>query len=133
MKTKMGRVCRGHHPVVRGARLGRRPHLPDGAPIPAEVTTTAGDLVRGATTIEAGQNVWQSMGGMEQGSIWGHGSYVAPDWTADWLHRESVAMLDIWGAQEFGRSYDQLPPINKRSLRQRLVVESRTNTYDSAE
>jgi nitric oxide reductase subunit B len=31
---------------------------------------------------------------MEIGSIWGHGSYVAPDWTADWLHRE--AYLGGW-------------------------------------
>ena len=36
------------------------------------------------------------MGGMEQGSIWGHGSYVAPDWSADWLHREAMALLDRW-------------------------------------
>ena len=27
---------------------------------------------------------------MEVGSVWGHGSYVAPDWTADWLHREAM-------------------------------------------
>ncbi|MGC4084325.1 MAG: hypothetical protein QM736_19995 [Vicinamibacterales bacterium] len=55
--------------------------------------------------IEAGQNVWQSMGGMEQGSIWGHGSYVAPDWTADWLHRESVFILDRWSTRELGIPY----------------------------
>src|SRR3954447_2102864 len=77
-------------------------------PIPDEVRITAGDLVLTGGDIETRQNVWQSMGGMEQGSIWGHGSYVAPDWTADWLHRESVAVLDNWGTQEFGRPYDQL-------------------------
>ena len=46
--------------------------------------------------IGEGQNVWQSLGGMEVGSVWGHGSYVAPDWTADWLHREAVFILDKW-------------------------------------
>ena len=30
-------------------------------------------------------------------TIWGHGAYVAPDWTADWLHREAVLILDEWG------------------------------------
>ena len=73
--------------------ISRSSDLPDahysiGAQIPAEVRTTEGTLVVTGTDIEAGQNVWQSMGGMELGSIWGHGSYVAPDWTADWLHRE---------------------------------------------
>src|SRR3954464_13503611 len=29
--------------------------------------------------------------GMQLGSIWGHGGYVAPDWSADWLYREAVA------------------------------------------
>ena len=38
---------------------------------------------------------------MEVGSIWGHGSYVAPDWTADWLHRESIFILDHWANADF--------------------------------
>jgi len=38
-----------------------------------------------------GQTAWQSVGGMQLGSIWGHGAYQAPDWTADWLHRELLA------------------------------------------
>ncbi len=57
--------------------------------MPARVVTTDGQDVIGPDDIFAGQNVWQSMGGMEVGSVWGHGSYVAPDWTADWLHREA--------------------------------------------
>ena len=43
---------------------------------------------------------WQAMGGMEVGSIWGHGSYVAPDWTADYLHREATSWTNTgisWG------------------------------------
>ncbi len=47
-------------------------------PIPQKVQTTDGKSVVDAGQIEAGQNVWQSMGGMELGSVWGHGSYVAP-------------------------------------------------------
>ena len=57
-------------------------------PIPDLVVTNEGKTVIGSGEILAGQNVWQAMGGMELGSVWGHGSYVAPDWTADWLHRE---------------------------------------------
>jgi nitric oxide reductase subunit B len=57
-------------------------------PIPSKVVTPDGKLLFTGETIQDGQNVWQSIGGQEIGSIWGHGAYFAPDWTADWLHRE---------------------------------------------
>jgi nitric oxide reductase subunit B len=42
------------------------------------------DLFLTGELITSGQNVWQSIGGQQIGSIWGHGAYVAPDWSADW-------------------------------------------------
>ena len=71
-------------------------------PIPDRVITSDGAMVIEPGEIAAGQNVWQAMGGMQVGSIWGHGSYVAPDWTADWLHREAMFILDSWASAEFG-------------------------------
>jgi nitric oxide reductase subunit B len=71
-------------------------------PVPERVVTTDGRQVIGSDDILDGQNVWQSMGGMELGSVWGHGSYVAPDWTADWLHREAVFILDRWSGTSEG-------------------------------
>src|SRR4051812_19511454 len=79
-------------------------------PIPTSVATAAGQTLFTRAQIERGQNVWQSMGGMEQGSIWGHGSYVAPDWSADWLHREALAMLDIMARAEGRGAYATLLP-----------------------
>ena len=70
-------------------------------PIPTQVVTTDGQVLFSGETIRDGQNAWQSIGGQEVGSIFGHGAYVAPDWTADWLHRESVYILDSW-AKETG-------------------------------
>jgi carbon monoxide dehydrogenase subunit G len=61
-----------------------------------------------AGEIEAGQNVWQSLGGMEVGSVWGHGSYVAPDWTADWLHREATFILDRLAHEGFEKKFNDL-------------------------
>ena len=51
--------------------------------------------------IKDGQNVWQSIGGQEIGTVWGHGAYVAPDWSADWLHRETLFLLDKWSQKEY--------------------------------
>lgn len=101
-------------------------------PLPAKVMTTEGTVVVDEGEIPAGQNVWQSLGGMEVGSIWGHGSYVAPDWTADWLHREATFILDRWASTEFGTEYGTLDGERQAQLQGRLAKVMRTNTYDPA-
>jgi nitric oxide reductase subunit B len=100
-------------------------------PIPDTVVTTTGNVLIAPGAIAAGQNVWQSMGGMEIGSIWGHGSYVAPDWTADWLHRELSFVLDKWAQQAFGKPYADIPFEEQAKLRGRLENLYHTNTYDA--
>lgn len=102
-------------------------------PIPRQVVTSDGRIVIDEGEISAGQNVWQSLGGMELGSVWGHGSYVAPDWTADWLHREAVFLLDRWAEEERQRSYDSLTGEDQARLQGRLQALLRTNTYDAAQ
>lgn len=99
-------------------------------PIPNRVVNTNGTVLFTKQDIETGQNVWQSIGGHELGSIWGHGAYVAPDWTADWLHRESSWILDSWALKENGKKYAKLSAENQAALRARLANEVRTNTYD---
>ena len=98
-------------------------------PVPARVLTTDGQEVIGPDDIFAGQNVWQSMGGMEVGSVWGHGSYVAPDWTADWLHREAMFILDRWSGSPEG--FTALAAERQAELQSRLQQLVRANTYDA--
>ena len=93
-------------------------------PIPERVVTTDGREVVGPGEIMRGQHVWQTMGGMEVGSVWGHGSYVAPDWTADWLHRESEHVLNAWATAEHGASYADLDPERQGALQARLLVRT---------
>ncbi len=98
-------------------------------PVPAHVVTTNGREVVGPDDIFDGQNVWQSMGGMEVGSVWGHGSYVAPDWTADWLHREAMFILDRWSGSSEG--FSGLAAERQAELQSRLQQLLRANTYDA--
>src|SRR5262245_1689273 len=72
------------------------------------VETDQGTTLMPLADIEKGRQVWQSIGGQQLGSIWGHGSYVAPDWTADWLHREATAWLDIESLRENAVPYSGL-------------------------
>jgi nitric oxide reductase subunit B len=101
-------------------------------PIPREVVTTDGQVLIAAEEISNGQNVWQAMGGMESGSIWGHGSYVAPDWSADYLHREALFILNEWAKQDFSNDYDNLASEQKAVLRQRLQDTVRKNNFNEA-
>lgn len=99
-------------------------------PIPERIVTKNGEIVFTKSDIQEGQNVWQAMGGMESGSVWGHGSYVAPDWTADWLHRELVTVLNIWSAQNYGTEFSKLTAEQQSSLKAKLIEMYRTNTYN---
>ena len=106
--------------------------LNNAPPIPAQVVTSDGQLLFTGTTIQDGQNAWQSIGGQEVGTIWGHGSYVAPDWTADWLHRECVFILDRWAQEAGAANYAALSLEQQAATRERLQLMIRHNTYDPA-
>ena len=101
-------------------------------PIPASVRTADGTVLVTEDDILTGQQVWQSTGGQQLGSIWGHGAYQAPDWTADWLHREAETLLNLWSTREHGVIYTALDAPARGALLARLEVELRTNTFDPA-
>jgi nitric oxide reductase subunit B len=102
-------------------------------PMPETVATASGQVVFTRADIETGRQVWQSIGGHQLGSVWGHGSYVAPDWTADWLHREAVDILDQWARRDAGvASFDSLDEAGQAALSARLAASLRVNTYDPA-
>jgi len=101
-------------------------------PIPEKVITQDGTVLFTSQEIKDGQNVWQSIGGQEIGTVWGHGAYVAPDWSADWLHKETQYLLDKWSQKEFNMSFDNLDDEQKSMLQTRVQKALRTNTYSSA-
>jgi nitric oxide reductase subunit B len=106
--------------------------LDNAPPIPSRVVTTGGRQLFDGKTIQDGQGVWQSIGGQEIGTVWGHGSYVAPDWSADWLHRECIFILDQWAREAGAEDYAALDDEHKGALQARLQAMIRRNTYDPA-
>ncbi|SFW83863.1 nitric-oxide reductase large subunit [Chitinophaga sancti] len=100
-------------------------------PIPDKVTDESGNVLFTGQDIRDGQNVWQSIGGQTVGSIWGHGSYIAPDWTADYLHRESTIMLHALATAD-QKDYAQQPDDIQAMYQQRLKSSIRKNTFDAA-
>ncbi|MBI3284898.1 MAG: nitric-oxide reductase large subunit [Burkholderiales bacterium] len=100
-------------------------------PIPKQILSTKGDVLFSEGQVQRGQEAWLSAGGQQLGSVWGHGSYVAPDWSADWLHREALALREAWAQQDFGQAYEQLSVGQQAELNARLKTEMRRNTYDA--
>lgn len=100
-------------------------------PMPEQVLSTEGSVVYTRADIERGRQVWQTIGGQQLGSIWGHGAYVAPDWGADWMHREAEAVLDAWAVREHGvASYKDLDAATQAGYAARVQALMRPNTWN---
>lgn len=89
-------------------------------PIPAQVVDTTGRVLFTGEDILSGQELFLRNGLMEYGSIFGHGAYLGPDFTADYLRRASVLVLEGHGGADSAEAA------------RRTVEEFRTNRYDAA-
>lgn len=99
-------------------------------PMPLKVVSASGDIVFTREDIETGRTVWQSIGGQQLGSIWGHGALVAPDWSADWLHREALAVLDARAQIAYQSSWSALGDGDQAKLVAELKPDIRRNGFD---
>src|SRR5512143_3628912 len=100
-------------------------------PIPRAVVSADGETLFTGEQIRYGQQAWLSAGGQQLGTVWGHGSYVAPDWSADWLHREAVAYRDIVARRVHGRAFEALSSAERAATEALVKEDMRRNTYDA--
>ncbi len=100
-------------------------------PLPEKVVASNGEIVFTYSNIDQGQLAWRSMGGHQLGSIWGHGAYVAPDWTADWIHKEAQAWLTSAAMEQHGSAFADLSTVQQAALEQALRDDIRPNSYDA--
>ena len=90
-------------------------------PVPTAYVSQDGQVLFTKEDILHGQSAWQSTGGQSVGTVLGHGAYQAPDWTADWLHKEVSVMLDIKSQEAFGALYDQLGPVQQEVVKKEYL------------
>jgi nitric oxide reductase subunit B len=95
------------------------------------VVSVDGDVLFTGEQVQRGQQAWLSAGGQQLGTVWGHGSYVAPDWSADWLHREATALQDIRSAEQ-RKATPTLTQADRAAVDARVRDEMRRNTYDQS-
>lgn len=102
-------------------------------PIPATIISPQQEIILTQENIEAGQETYLARGGQHIGSIWGHGSYLAPDWTADVLHRWGLATAGILskGNPDFTQQdLENLSEVERAQLQARVRQEFKSNRYD---
>jgi len=70
-------------------------------PIPGKVQNAAGEVLFTGDDIMAGQHLFQKYGLMQYGTLFGHGAYLGPDFTAQYLHLAGDEMLAFYRGEGF--------------------------------
>jgi len=106
-------------------------------PIPATVVSDSGATVFTREDVKSGQKLYLGRGGQDMGTIWGHGSYLAPDWSADYLHRAGLyvgARLSGLSASAAGAftqaDLDSMDAVKKAELQALAAREIKANRFD---
>ena len=95
-------------------------------PIPDRVVDPAGQVLFTGEDISLGQKVFLNNGLMEYGSIFGHGAYLGPDYTADYLHRAALSVEEHHGGEGSDRAREQTIADSRETATTRRATRSPT-------
>lgn len=101
-------------------------------PVPEQVTDGTGAVVFTGADIQKGQDVFFKYGLMEHGSLWGHGAYLGPDYSAEYLHRLSEVTRDTIAAEKYGKRFAQLSPDQQSAVSAGTIRVLKENRYEPA-
>ncbi len=103
----------------------------DAPPVPDSVASTAGEPLFEGKDIVAGQQVFLKYGLMDNGSVWGHGAYLGPDYSAKYLHTLSVDAR-LWIAEDrYHRPYESMGGSERDAVDAEAQRILKQNRYDS--
>ncbi len=102
----------------------------DAPPLPEKVASAAGETVFTGADIRAGQEVFLKYGLMENGTIWGHGAYLGPDFSAQYLHTLALDTGEALARQRGQPAFGQLPGPEQDLIYAEVRDLLRTNRYD---
>ncbi|MFN8006742.1 MAG: nitric-oxide reductase large subunit [Terriglobia bacterium] len=102
----------------------------DAPPIPGEVVGPSRERIFTDEDILAGQQVFLKYGLMENGTIWGHGAYLGPDFSAEYLHTLAIDSNDLLARQRYSRGSKELVEIERSVVNAEVEQQLRQNRYD---
>ncbi|TAN37706.1 MAG: nitric-oxide reductase large subunit [Verrucomicrobia bacterium] len=100
-------------------------------PIPAQVVTENGQVLFTSEDIEHGQEIFLKYGLMEHGTMWGHGAYLGPDYSATYLHREAEITRDALAQARFQQPAAKLNATDLVSVEAAVKGVLKPNRYDN--
>jgi nitric oxide reductase subunit B len=101
-------------------------------PIPSQVVDAQGAALFSGEDIQNGQAIFLKYGLMANGSIWGHGAYLGPDYSADALHRIGEDTAAAIAQQQYQQPLTALTPAQQAAVHAETALELKTNRYDDA-
>ncbi len=101
-------------------------------PIPVQAVDAKGAVVFTGADIQAGQEVFFKYALMEHGTLWGHGAYLGPDYSAEYLHRLSEITRDTIATAKYGEPFVQLSTDQQSVVAAHTIVQLKENRYDPA-
>jgi nitric oxide reductase subunit B len=102
----------------------------DAPPIPIRVVGPGGGTIFTREDILAGQQVFLRYGLMENGTVWGHGAYLGPDFSAASLHTLALEAGKILSKQRFGRPAEELSEAERAAVGAEVRQLLKQNRYD---
>lgn len=102
----------------------------DAPPIPERVTGPDGKIIFTGEDIIAGQQVFLRYALMENGTIWGHGAYLGPDFSAEYLHTLAMDTGESLARSRYGRSYRDLSEAERGGIIVDIRNTLKQNRYD---
>jgi len=101
-------------------------------PMPRRITDQAGTVLLTGADLQRGQDVFLKRGLMEHGTLWGHGAYLGPDYSAEYLHRLAEIARDGVARERQGRPYAELGPDAATAVDGAVRRLLKENRYDPA-
>ena len=99
-------------------------------PIPAFVQDSEGTVLFTQKNIQAGQTLFFKHNLMEHGTLWGHGAYLGPDYSAEYLHQEAETIKGLLALKFYGRSFVSLSPFEQGAVLDAVAKMIKENRYD---
>jgi len=101
-------------------------------PIPARAVDASGQTVFTGDDVRAGQAVFLKYGLMDNGTIWGHGGYLGPDFGATVLHHWAQDLAGQRAQARFAKDYTALSSGERAAVDGEVATQLKTNRYDPA-
>ena len=85
-----------------------------------------------ADVVGEGQAVFLRYGLMANGSIWGHGAYLGPDYSASALRRMGLVTAEAMAQAQHHKAFAALNRSEAAAVQAETAVQLKTNRYDAS-